>query len=615
MEWRQAGGGDPTFDFSLSTLIGGAAKFVDAGRDAGYRGKDIEYTDEQQAAAQAFSEDKPLKVKAFAGTGKTTVLELMARRDGRQGLYIAYNNEIARASRRKFPKSVVCKTAHALALDCLTANLKEKAHRGNQLKQGQLERFLNRRVALSRGDARDVAPVAAKAMHWFCVSNDPYPALQHVQRALADSYMAIDPDKVLAVLPAMWEAIASAEGRLPLTFDGYLKVVQLSGKPLPFDYVLADECQDMYAAIQSIVRNSGAQIAWVGDPNQQIYDFNGAENAMLQLDGLESYSLTMAFRFGEWLAELVQPLLYQLGQSDVIRGNPSVDTRRAKHTMPVRLARGNATLLSPLVKAIKAGKKVHVLGGTQKLLRLLNSAESVMRQRPVRTGIFAGLRSWHEARERASERGNRDLREMVELIERYKLRGVRHCVESVCATEKGAQLILSTVHQAKGREFARVALLDDFRKKPEYLITYRGKALYAPAPETLRLLYVALTRAENELFVPMSLARRFGIADELKNIKIPARMSTPMVHEDPPEPLIVEPEPWLESGSYTYHHARAPNATSVVEVKAQRREPPDNVWDRWGLPLMVVLGVVANLAMLVHKGYIDLSLFGVVFGK
>ena len=146
-------------------------------------------------------------------------------------------------------------------------------------------------------------------------------------------------------------------------------------------------------------------------------------------------------------------------------------------------------------------------------------------------------------------------------------------------------------------------------------MTYRGKDLYAPAPEILRLLYVALTRAETELFVPMSLARRLGIVDELKSIRISARMSPPMVHEDPPEPLMVEPEPWPEAGSYAYHYARAPDATPIAGVKAQRTKPRDNVWNRWGLPLMVLLGVVANLAMLVRKGYIDLSVFGVVFGK
>lgn len=575
----------------------------------------LRYTDEQLAAAQAFSERKSLKVKAFAGTGKTTVLELMARRDGRRGLYIAYNNEIARESRGKFPKSVVCKTAHALALGCLPADLREKAERENRLNRGQLERFLNRRVALSESDAREVAPAAAQAMHWFCVSDDPQPTLHHVERALAESYAAIEPDKILATLPAMWEGIASADGQLPLTFDGYLKVVQLSGKPLPFDYVLADECQDTYPAIQLIIRNSGAQVAWVGDPNQQIYEFNGAENAMHRLDELEEHPLTLAFRFGEWLAELVQPLLHQLGETDVIRGNPTVVTRRATRTLPVRLARGNATLLPRLVKAIKAGRRVHVLGGVDKLRMLLNSAESVMRKRQVRAGLFAGLNSWHEARARASERGNRALRDIVQLLDKHRLGEVRRCVDAVCLTETDAQVVLSTVHQAKGREFTKVAILDDFRQKPEFLMTYRGKDLYAPAPEMLRLLYVALTRAETELFVPKSLAHRFDIADELESTESRASKSTPEIHEEPLEPLTMEPNLWPESRSHTYDNSRVQDTAFVPTIRHRRAKSREGLWDRWGLPLVVLLGVVANLAMLVHKGYIDLSVFGAVFGK
>lgn len=566
----------------------------------------LEYTHQQLDAVQAFLERKSLKIKAFAGSGKTTVLSRMGQLDNRRGLYMAYNNEVARESRDKLPRNVVCKTAHALALGNLRPDLREKTERGSYLGRQQLVRFLNRRVGLSGVQAKEISWVAEKAMHWFCVSDDPEPALHHVQKALGDSYASVDPDLVVAVMPPMWEAIASADGCLPLVFDGYLKLFQLSGMPLPFDYILADECQDMYPAIQWIIRNSGTQVAWVGDSNQQIYDFNGAENAMHRLRDLETFSLTMSFRFGEWLAELVQPLLNQLGESDVIRGDPTKETRRAMRTLPVKLARGNATLLSPLVGAIRAGKKVHVLGGVDKLRGLLNSAESVMRERPVSAGLFAGLRSWHEARERASDRGNHALRQVVELIDKHRLREVRRCVDSACPEEE-AHVVLSTVHQAKGREFSKAAILDDFLKKPEFLMTFRGKDIYAPAPEMLRLLYVALTRAEHELYVPMSLARRYGIADELRNDESRIRASGPDVVDEPIESLTIEPIAPEESQSYSYDYSPIPRPIRAPVSLSRSQQTPESSWDRWSTRLIILVGIMANSIMLDFKGYIDLK--------
>ncbi len=574
----------------------------------------MEYTREQLDAVQAFLERKSLKIKAFAGTGKTTVLSRMAELDNRRGLYMAYNYEIARESRDKLPRNVVCKTAHALALSNLPADLREKAGRGNYLDRRQLVRFLHRRLGLSEVQAKEVSWVAEKAMHWFCVSDDPEPAMHHVQEALIDNHASVDPDLVLAVLPAMWEAITSAGGCLPLIFDGYLKLFQLSGTPPSFDYILADECQDMYPAIQWIIRNSGAQVVWVGDPSQQIYDFNGAENAMCQLDDLETYRLTMSFRFGEWLAELVQPLLKQLGESDVIRGDPAMETRRATRTLPVKLARGNATLLSPLVSAIRADKKVHVLGGVDKLRGLLNSAERVMRKRPVSSGLFAGLCSWHEARECASDRGNRALREIVELINKHRLREIRRCVDSVCPEEE-AHIVLSTVHQAKGREFSKVAILDDFRAKPEFLMTFRGKDIYAPAPEVLRLLYVAVTRTEHELFMPVSLARRFGIAEELEYDESRARASAPDTVEEPIEPLALKPMRAEENQSYRYDYSPAPWPMRPPVPFSRPKEIRKSLWDRWSLRLIVVVGVLANSIMLDYKGYIDLKSLAELVGE
>ncbi|MER7694619.1 3'-5' exonuclease [Streptomyces sp. NPDC097610] len=72
-------------------------------------------TNEQQAAADAFHAGEHLALQAGAGTGKTTTLAELAHATRRRGRYLAYNRAIAQDARSRFPATVSCKTAHALA--------------------------------------------------------------------------------------------------------------------------------------------------------------------------------------------------------------------------------------------------------------------------------------------------------------------------------------------------------------------------------------------------------------------------------------------------------------------------------------------------------------------
>ncbi|CAM5743593.1 hypothetical protein SALBM311S_11564 [Streptomyces alboniger] len=76
-------------------------------------------TDEQTRAADAFHAGDHLALQAGAGTGKTTTLTLLARTTTRRGRYLAYNRAIAQDAGTRFPKNVLCKTAHALAYAAL----------------------------------------------------------------------------------------------------------------------------------------------------------------------------------------------------------------------------------------------------------------------------------------------------------------------------------------------------------------------------------------------------------------------------------------------------------------------------------------------------------------
>ena len=81
--------------------------------------------------------------------------------------------------------------------------------------------------------------------------------------------------------------------------SGYLKLFQLSGENFAsceyrhWDVLLIDETQDLSPAIVDILKKatSCAKI-FVGDPNQQIYSFRGAINAMPMIEADCTFYLT-----------------------------------------------------------------------------------------------------------------------------------------------------------------------------------------------------------------------------------------------------------------------------------------------------------------------------------
>lgn len=72
-------------------------------------------TQEQVAAVEAFRTGDKLKLNAYAGTGKTTTLRLMAESVDRSGIYISFNKSIAQSAGKTLPNTVKAVTSHALA--------------------------------------------------------------------------------------------------------------------------------------------------------------------------------------------------------------------------------------------------------------------------------------------------------------------------------------------------------------------------------------------------------------------------------------------------------------------------------------------------------------------
>ncbi len=119
-----------------------------------------ELTAEQEMIVERARAGESLRVLALAGTGKTSTLIEVATALPIPGLYLAFNRAIADEARRKFPRHVVVKTAHALAYAALGYKYRKQERIENStwaLRQALMERFASELAGIA-GHGR--SPVA-----------------------------------------------------------------------------------------------------------------------------------------------------------------------------------------------------------------------------------------------------------------------------------------------------------------------------------------------------------------------------------------------------------------------------------------------------------------------
>ncbi|CAB3801229.1 hypothetical protein LMG28138_04976 [Pararobbsia alpina] len=108
------------------------------------------------------------------------------------------------------------------------------------------------------------------------------------------------------------------------SLPGHLKVWAQTEPRIDADFILFDEAQDSDGVMLSVLGlQRHAQIIYVGDPYQQIYEWRGAVNAMAQIDVPER-ALTESFRFGPTFAALASCVLALLGERTPIRGQDGI---------------------------------------------------------------------------------------------------------------------------------------------------------------------------------------------------------------------------------------------------------------------------------------------------
>jgi hypothetical protein len=550
---------------------------------------------EQQQVSDHLVRGDSLLVNALAGTGKTTTLVYAAGQTKRRGLYLAFNRVIAEEANKRFGANVECMTVHALAQRSLPAAMRAKLAKDFIVPAGQIEEHLVRHCGIRRQEAAQYRRAVVQSLAGFFRSPAEQPTIETIPSTCRIDLEHLEPVVLDRALQSCWGSMADPCGDLPLSHSAYLKWFFLNGNIVGFDFILVDEAQDLGPVTIGIVKNAGLQTLWVGDRHQSIYQWNGAENALATIEGLEEVYISKSFRIGEARAELVSALLADLGEYRGIQGNPKVRTIVGRGHQPVRIVRNNLTLLAKYLQLAERNQ-VFVLSGIDKIRKLVRDAECLQRGRRVRTGPLSVFESWEAVLDRAGRRFGHPYTDFVRVIEDLGTGRALAMLDASATSAREATIILSTVHGAKGCEFDAVSIYDDFRGRKQE----SGLMTCMPAPVT-RLLYVAVTRAKETLFMERSLSKRFNLAHLERREPVPSSTS-PVILSPKPK----SPDPGFAFGAARYDVPSQPSplvpprlpSVRVAKTPIDRRVRARTAYDRYGgFAIGIALGLFVAVAL------------------
>jgi hypothetical protein len=220
---------------------------------------------------------------------------------------------------------------------------------------------------------------------------------------------------------------------------------------------------------------------------QQIYEWRGAVNALASLENAQKAFLSQSFRFGPEIADAANMILAVLdAELRLVGAAPHISKLGPLDQPDAYLYRTNAAAFGKVLGLLAQGRRPYLVGGGQEILRFARAVEELQQRGSTTHPELACFSSWGEvlAYVADDEQGS-ELKLMVDLIVRFGTSTIRRVFEQM-VDEKNADVVVSTAHKAKGREWNNVRLGDDFPDVSE-------------SDADWRLLYVAVTRARNVL--------------------------------------------------------------------------------------------------------------------
>lgn len=449
-----------------------------------------------------------------AGSRKTSLaISLAKERPDLKFLYLSFGRENSLSAKGRFPQNSECLNFHAFAKRIIGLPSKQLADR---LTMQDVATSLSNCELKHKPQNHHIEFVTILLEH-FCISDN------HIKNIgsllLHKDFATLNPrDKQLLgyFFTQFWIlSFSTLSGKI--SHDMYLKEATMQPCIIHHDVLIVDEAQDCNDAMYKWVDNMKAvnpnlKTLMLGDPTQQIFSFIGASKRFLMEE--PDFCLSRTYRFGSELASVTNRYMsqYKLPYYREIETTPSKHTVVEFYqgdTLPEEcfrsgietciVSRFNITIWNWMFYLSKIGITYHVIGNThlrdidfiKRLLSLFNTGHC-SDKRWSAMGFENLKREFDSIGDRNGYLACRFIEQTPNLTNKEIEITLRH----LSREKKNADVILTTIHQAKGLEFESVVMSTDFidaAKKNDTPLVHQT--------------YTAMTRAKSVIRLPSFLRR------------------------------------------------------------------------------------------------------------
>ena len=461
-------------------------------------------TKQQKEILESVQKYKSIKINAFAGTGKTTTLKLISDTyKEKKILYLAFNSAIKNEATLIFPNNTHVKTTHGLAFGAIKKN--------TNIDLNKITNYRAIDISKEFEITYNQAVGALKIFENFCNTTKSEIEPKDIEHKTAKNMF----DRMLI-------------SKMDPTHTFYLKYYYLliSSQQIQqfnYDIIMLDEAQDTNEVTLGIFESLSSKVKiYVGDEHQQIYSFRGSKNALSKIKSDIKLYLSCSFRFNSSIANYANVLLKNFKNESV-----SIDTLKEKNDDLIEtngyISRTNAQLISIISDRIQNRKPFVTVRDPNEIFNLTIEVHYVLtnnKSEVKRNRFLKDFVSEDEILDYANEVDDYELKSALKMAKEYKEKvfEFKDISDKFYAAWKNKALngfdkrtseilFLTTAHTAKGLEWDKVTIADDFTDFADLIVDFGCDNLKEFQEEQnvlanqelideFNLFYVAVTRAK-----------------------------------------------------------------------------------------------------------------------